>query len=241
LLIALAEIGPVLLLGPWVTYKGLKLLSRGRCLPAGLAVGAAAGLIIPLFIRYGVERDISRLSGSALFIWALCGFPCIWLALRRWRAAGQMLVTLGGMAAVLGGITLFAVELIAIPHPQFAFFVQGPDALMSRRQWDRLPANAHILDHIAYRAVTLFGRDAGLASEDLYTPLPGWEALVDDPDPARIARAGYSFFYIDKKWWEKLKPEQRLALQQPCVHKVDETQVDSDFRWLLDLRACGTP
>jgi hypothetical protein len=241
LLIALAEIGPALLLGPWVTRQGLRQIGRGRYLTAGLAVGAAAGFIIPLFIRYGVERDISRLSGSALFIWTLCGFPFIWLTLRRYRPAGRMLVALGGVTAILGGVTLFTVELIAIPHPQFAFFVQGPDALISRRQWDRLAPEAHILDHIAYRAVTLFGRDAGPASEDLYTPLSGWQALMDDPDPARIAQAGYSYFYIDKNWWEKLKPEQRLALQQPCVQKVDETQVDSDFRWLLDVRACGVP
>jgi hypothetical protein len=171
----------------------------------------------------------------------MMGFPLLWYAFQRTKFIWRALIASGVSIAVLGGLTLLTVELIAIPHPQFAYFVRGPDALISRRQWDRLEPDAYILDHIAYRAVTLFGRDAGAASDFLYTPLPGWQALVDNPDPVLIAQAGYSYFYVDKNWWDKLKPDQRLALQQPCVKKVDEVQVDSDFRWLLDIRACGSP
>lgn len=239
-LIGLAEIGPVVLLGLILMVWTWKRARRGRWAEAGLAIGAAIGFFLPLFLKYGVERDISRMTGSALFIWMILGFALLWFALRRGRPLVQLLVGTGYVITVLGGLALFTPELVAISNPQLTYFVSEPDALMTRSTWDRLPEGTQVLDlNIPYRAITLLGRGGGRAYRDWYTPLPEWETLVAAPDPARFAQAGYSYVYLDKAAWQGLNPQQKQAFEQPCVRLASEQTTDqNDFRKLLDIQKC---
>jgi hypothetical protein len=268
ILIALAETGPVLLLLPWVAVcTGRQLRRAGRRTAqnvsasiaiTGLSLGAALGFILPLFVRYGVERDISRLTSSALFIWMVLGFPLAWSALTQnfyiqrgnpaskvksgvaRNSSGRALASAGYGVAILGGLALFMIALIAISRPQLSYFVQEPDALMSRAYWDQLEPTAQVLDpNTPFRSVVLFGRAGGKANKDLYTALPEWESLVSELNPASLALAGYAYVYIDKDLWQRLNPDQKSAFQQPCVRLVgEETTDERDFRRLLDIREC---
>ena len=239
-LIGLAEVGPAVLLGIFLVYWTWKQARRGRWVPAGLAIGAAFGFVLSLFLRYGVERDISRMTGSALFIWMMLGFALLWFAMRRGQPLVQFLAGAGYILTVLGGLALFTPELVAISNPQLTYFVREPDALLSRTTWDRLPEGAQVLDlNIPYRAITLFGRGGGRAYRDWYTPLPEWETLVATLDPASFAKAGYSYVYLDKTAWQSLDPQQKQAFQQPCIRLAGEQSTDqNDFRKLLDIRKC---
>jgi hypothetical protein len=135
---------------------------------------------------------------------------------------------------------MLAVELIAIPHPQFTYFVQEPDAMMSLEFWDKLDPGAQVLDpDLPFRAVTLFGRAGGRSHRDLFTALPEWEALFANFDPVEFARAGYSYVYVDRDTWQTLSPEQKQSLQNHCVKRLAEKRSDREgYRWLLDIQAC---
>ncbi len=240
LLIALFEMGPALLLAPWVLVYSIKQARRGNWTYAALSLGAAISFLAALFVSYGAERDTSRLSGTALFIWMLLGFPLAWFAWRRAGAGLRTVLAAGYGMSVLAGAAVFMILLMAIPHPQFTYFVQDVDALMSKNYWDQLQPGAQVIDPIPYRAVTLFGRSAGHVSPDPYRAFPEWEALFNSPDPASMARAGYSYLYMDKTMWQNLTPPQKEAFQNPCVKLLAEKITDDrDFRRILDIRKCG--
>jgi hypothetical protein len=239
ILIALAEIGLLILLAPLAIIWSIRRARRGQWAPAWLAFGALFSFIISFFIYYGAERDTARLAGSALFIWVAVGFPMawfIWCKSNRWIKTS---ITLAYAITILAGIALFSIQLISIARPQFSYFVTTPDVQLSRAHWDKLEPQAQIFDIIPYRAVTLFGRGAGHAYQDLYKAFDDWSALAQAPDPLNLARAGYSYVYVDKETWQAWTPGQKQAFQQACVKKLDEqvTQ-ERDFRWLLDIRTC---
>ena len=240
LLVAFFEIGVVLLIGPVVTWWSWRRFKRGTRFIPGLSLAAIIGFLLPLVLTYAEhERDITRLTASALFIWLVLGWPLVWLIFKTGNRLMRIGITSGYTITVVSGVVLFAISLLSIPKPQFSYFVDVPDAIMGTRYWDNLEEAAQVFDPIPYRAVTLFGRGAGPANLSIYIQTPEWEALIKDPDPVEMARAGYSYMYIDKTWWRGLQPEQRDKIDQPCVVEIEKISMpDKDFRWLLDIREC---
>jgi hypothetical protein len=238
LLVILAELGPALLLALPVSLYVWHHLRKRDWLTTGLGIAAVLSLLMAFFVRYGIERSSTRLPWTALWIWVLLGFPILWKVFQK---AGRVLRTwirLGYGVTVFSGIVIFAVQLTAIPAPQLTYFANSNDARISSEMWNRLPEGAQVLDRIQYRAVALFGR-AARSYSDVYTSLPEWDALIKDPNPASIAQAGYSYIYIDAKWWWEMTQEQRDGFNQPCVKKVAEINPsDEDYRWLLAVHAC---
>lgn len=244
-LIALAEVGPVVLLAPWVIRWSWRQARRGWWVVSALGLGAGLSFGLSLFAQYGMERDISRLTGSALFIWLLIGFPLAWLAVQKYASmqksvlALQTLLVAGYGVVLLAGVVILSVQLIAISHPQLSYFIQENDAQFAKSDWNRLAPGAQVLDRVPYRAVTVFGRGGGNAYLTTYEPRPEWEKLVNEIDPRKAAQAGYAYIYIDRTWWNGLDPQIREAFQLSCVKKMAEQKRDNgDFRWLLDIRTC---
>jgi len=240
LLVAFFEIGVVLLLGPGVTMWAWKRFKRGTRFIPGLGFAAIIGFLHPLVLTYAEhERDITRLTASALFIWLVLGWPLVWLIFQKGSQFMRIVITGGYAITVISGVVLFAISLLSIPKPQFSYFVEVPDAIIGERYWDNLEEGAQVFDPIAFRAVTLFGRAAGPANLSIYIQTPKWETLIKDPDPIEIARAGYSYMYFDKSWWRDLQPKQRNKIDQPCVVEIMKLSMpDKDFRWLLDISEC---
>ncbi|MBN2547557.1 MAG: hypothetical protein JXB15_00245 [Anaerolineales bacterium] len=258
LLAALAEVGPALLLAPWLTWLALKGAVRGGrpdrgWIEAGAIYGAGIGFLAALVVSLATrDRDISRMTGAALFIWMLLSLPRLWLTFKQtttrspgrspvYRAAWMRYVLIAGyIITIAAGFSLFPAQTIAIGKPQFTYFIEEPDVLLSKAYWDRLKPGAWVLD-LAYppRPATLFGRDIGRAFEDIYVPAPEFQSLLISPDPHRIAGAGYSYVYFDKKTWLNLLPEQKKAFQRACVKEIAEQRTElGDFRRLLDVQAC---
>lgn len=245
LLIALVETGALLFLAPLAIWWASRRARHGTWPPAWMAAGAVLSFIIALFIVYEVERDTSRFTGSAVYIWLILGFPLAWILFRTGKSWLQVLLGIGYATAVLGGIALFSIQLISITKPQFTYFVKIPDAQMNQQFWDRLEENTQVFDTLPYRSVTLFGRGAGRASAEIYQPYPEWLALAEVMDPLQIAQAGYAYLYLDKETWQALTPPQKQALEQPCIVRLspDSTLTTQGaqqrgFPWLLDLHAC---
>ncbi len=242
LLVLLTELGPALLLAPlgtWAAWRGLR---RQQWLAAGLGVAAFASFLVPLFFQYGVERSGTRLPAAALWLWLLLAIPPLWRVLARWGDFRRLLASLGYFTACFGGLAIFAVQLLAIPSPQLTYYIDARDAALGQELWNRLPQNAQVYDVIPFRSVALFGR-AARTNQDFYHSWPDFLALAADPDPATIRQAGFSYVFVERKWWEQLRPRVQRRFEAACVQRAAEYNPgdgrgDGDFRWLLDIRAC---
>ena len=234
--VLLAELGPALWLAPLVVIVAWRALRRQDWLVAGLGIAGLLSLLVPVFFRYGYERSATRLPATALWLFVVLSFPLLWQVYRRARTGARFWLGLGYGLAVLGGIVIFAVELIAIPTPQLTTFISPADALWSQMYWRRLPQNSLVFDPISFRSVTLFG-EPSLANEGIYTPLPQWEALAEQKDPIAIAQAGYDFLYLDERWWRHMTPNEQKAYDQPCIRAMPGPS-PAEFPRLLDLRNC---
>ena len=241
MVIALAEMGSILILAPVVTFAIRGYIRSGKLLLAGLSMMAVLIFLIPLFIRFVErERDITRLTSTALMVWMVIGFPYMWLAFRRGRNVVKSVIAVAYVVAILGGIALFPIQMISIASTQPSYYIQEPDAVMSKDYWDKLDKGAWILDRaFPYRPPTLFGRTTGPAYQDAYIRLPEFRELLDRFDPIQIALSGYSYIYIDKETWQNLTPEQKHTFDNPCIKLISERRTElGDFRRLFDIRNC---
>lgn len=232
----LAEMSPVLLLAPAVIILTVKKIHRISWFWSGLSISAILSVLFALFIRYGVDRSMTRMPATALWTWLVLGFPLLWKALPRLRFA-RLGVALGYILTLTAGVVIFVVQLANIPVTQYTYFIDALDAGFCADYWGELPPGAQVLDHEASRAPTIFGR-IPRAHAEIYIPLPEWEALIANPDPVRAAQAGFDYVYLDKAWWVKLTSAQQETLMQPCVDIIEERKSTFGYRLLLDISAC---
>ena len=238
ILIMLAEAGPALILLPLAVVYWLKKLRTANRLPQALAAGSIISLLFPVFFRYGLDFDITRLVGASLWLSFVLAFPILWLWLARARQGYRLLAGAGYAVAIFAGLVMLSVELIAIPVTQTTYYLKFTESDFSQPYWNKLEKKAQILDSIPERSVLLFGR-ASFAAMDVYKRSPIWEALVASPDPTRVAMAGYSYVYMDEIWWQKLTPQDQAAYDQPCVKLVAEMKLaGSQDRRLFNVQAC---
>jgi hypothetical protein len=238
LIVLLAELGPVLLLIPFVTLYFWRSIHHKDWLKAGLSLAALLSFIFTLLFQYGVDRSSTRLGQTSMWIWMVLGFPLLWFAFRKAGSFVRFLFDSGYGLTVFAGIVLFSVQLLAIGTPQITNFITQADAATSRLYWDRLPAGAQVLDDNPERGVTIFGR-ASRARSWIYTPYPDWQALIANPDPVAVARAGYSYIYIGPGWMNELTAQQQAAFHQPCVKLVYNNQVKGiENRLLFEVDQC---
>ena len=242
LVIAVLEMGPVLLWAPAVMRRGWQNVRRSRLVAGGLSLAALIGFVLPLFLDLAFdERDIARFTGSALLLWLILGAPLAaiaWLRSRRWR---RLLIGAGYLLIISSGLALFPSMLTAIATPQLSTNIEEMDAMFCKSYWNRLEAGSHVLDPATpFRPSVLFASATGPAYKDLYNPFPEFLELLQSADPQKIAQAGYAYIYLNKGTWQQMTPEEKDRFQSPCVKTiVEERDGTGDFRRLLDVRACG--
>jgi hypothetical protein len=241
LLVALAEMGPVILLAPIAIWASISYLRSGKLLMAGISLMTLPSFFIPILIRFQErDRDITRLIGSALGIWLVIGIPYIWLAFKRKTQWVSTLAILFCATAILGGVVLFSIQMISIPQTQPSYFIQDTDASMSRVYWNKLDREKWALDpNHPYRPTALFALTTGPAFQNLYIPLPGFLGLVQRLNPVELSTAGYTYLYLDRKTWKNLTAQQRGAIEEKCTRLIDEKKDPiGDFRRLYDISRC---
>jgi hypothetical protein len=204
-----------------------------------LGIGALLGFLIPIFIRYDVDRDVTRLTHFALVGWILLGTAPVAAA---WRVGGRVpRAAMAGMAGLLvfGGLVVTGPLLTALPRAVFSNEIAPVDAAMTRQVWNRLAPGSLVIDSDSWRAVAVTGRLTRSAL-DSSTQLGSWEELVADPSVGRLAAAGFDYAYVDQLWWENMPRGAQRSFRDPCVQLVasqDDDGANGD-RWLYDLRAC---
>jgi hypothetical protein len=236
--IMLAEAGPALILLPLVVIYWLRNLHKIPRLPQALAAGAVLSLAFPVFFGSGKDFDITRMIGAALWLSYTLAFPIIWLWLKNARDGFLPLAGAAYGVAVYAGLVMLSVELIAIKLPQTTYYLKYFESDISRTYWNRLEPSAQILDSTPERAVLLFGR-ASFAATDVYKRSPDWEKLIANPDPITVAAEGYSYIYMDEKWWQGLSPQTQAAFKAPCVELIAQYNfTGNQFRNLYRVVGC---
>jgi len=228
-----------LLLLPVIFWRFKKHLLQRNWFIAGLVISVVLSLVIPLFFQYEIDRSTTRMPATALWTCLVLAFPILWMLFSHAKWPARLGMALGYLVIVLAGVVIFRIQLYSISTPQYAYYIDGLDASFTADYWDKLPPGSQVLDRIAERSVTIFGR-VTRASSGIYDPLPDWQALVADPEPDKVAAAGYDYIYMDRTWWEGLSAAQQSAFKQPCIDIIDSREQDNktNYRLLVDVSAC---
>jgi hypothetical protein len=216
----------VLLLFPLVMVSLRRRYMRQSWFWVGLGFSAILSLLFVLFIEYGVDRSSTRFPATALWTWLVLGIPYLWYTYWKSKRFTRLAISLGYLITVTGGIVIFAFQLLNLPFMQYTYFINQLDASFNRDYWNKLPEAVQVLDPEPSRAASVFGR-ISKAHASIYEPLPEWEALIAQPDPSRIAQAGFGYVYLDRKWWESLTPAQQDKFNQPCVDILDDCMISN--------------
>lgn len=243
-LVALAEMGIGIVLLPWVlqwVWRRVRSAPETGWILGIYSIGALFGMVVPVFVRYRSDRDITRLTGFGLQLFTLF----LVFALVRWGKEGRrdlFRAGLGSLALMMvSGIVLGGVQLSAIQRPDFGEKISRYDVEVSRQVWDKLPKDAIVFDPLGWPAVAVTGRVTRYG-EWIYTPTPAFTDLVASPSLRKLRSEGYTHVYIPWEWWYILTSEQRKAFQDKCVKVVAESRLgperDAHFRRLLDIRSC---
>ncbi|MCJ7824697.1 MAG: hypothetical protein MUP44_07350, partial [Anaerolineales bacterium] len=241
LLIGLMEVGPVFLLGPLIAWAALRWAKRGRFLYVAIAISTFFGFVIPLFISYEVDRDITRLTYYALIGWILLAVPLFktFWNFKRPKLIRALMVTEAAFV-VFGGLVVVGSLFAAIPKAVFADEIEPVDAAMTRLVWDELEPGADVLDSRSWRAVPITGRLTRSAA-DSYAELSSWADLVAFPEVHQVSDAGYRYIYVDEFWWDSMPENARDSYMDSCVKIIQELHDNAanGSRWLFDIDGCG--
>ncbi|MCW5874705.1 MAG: hypothetical protein KIS88_08700 [Anaerolineales bacterium] len=240
LLVALFELGPIVLFAPLLTVWAWRRAHAGEWLLGALTVAAWAGLLLPIVFQYEADRDISRLTSQALLIWALMLVFAVADRAARWspglRVAGIAALAL----ACLGGLFVAGIQFTAASSTQLGAGFDKLDAEFSSQVWGTFPDNARLLGPLGSTTI-LTGQLSGQLLGD--APAGSELALFEETPTLELLRLyQYDYLYIDSRWWQSLPEEMRLntGLQNDCVVTLSEVWDNShvNFRRLLDVSAC---
>ncbi|HEX6033757.1 MAG TPA: hypothetical protein VFY83_04950, partial [Anaerolineales bacterium] len=243
-LVALIEVGPIILALPLVLIWGYKAFREEQWFQAAL-IASAIPSMLSIFIEYkgnaGLTATIRFLSNMFFGCGAL-GVSLVWLWLQNQAEWKRNLAYGLGAVTVFGGILLFAIELIAIPYPVYSEYLTDTDAYFYDEYWDRLdPPSAWVFDPDPSRGMALFGRQTN-ALIGWGVERPEFKTFLENPDPYQLHAAGYRYVYADKEYWKVYETQ----LEQPCVNvlrtvdgaKLSHGEFVPDFRRLADISAC---
>ena len=241
--VIIAEIGVSVIVAPWAWRWGwLRFLHAGRreMMTAVYVVSSFVGFLVPVFVKYSVDRDVARFMGFSVFVWDLLLAVALW----HWLAEKRR-IWLGKMTAVtlslvaLSGIVLGAVQLTAIQHWTLGQGITRYDAIVARRVWGALPKNALVFGP-EVTAVAVTGAPTFYGALD--HELPAHKLLMEAPTLKELRRQGFDFVYVSLEWWEQLPAQSRAELEAPCTSVVAAVPIrenkDIWARWLLDIRQC---
>lgn len=239
LIVALLEIGPVLLVFPLVMVYGWKALRASRWFEAALTASGFISLVMVLVEFTGSTgvRNTSRLY-QFIGLCALFFVPLIWMWVSRrsdvWRAiAGTLSVVM-----MFGGVVLAGIQLPAIQQPVYSYFISDLDVQMERDYWNKLEPGVLVFDPIVSRSATIFARGSN-ANFTWYKSKPEWEKLLASPAPYALKAGGYRYAYFDQKSWDEIPLAVQKQYKDPCVRVVKEIEDwRHDFRKLVDVSAC---
>lgn len=240
LIVALAEVGPILLLIPLFTAFSRKAMRAGQWIYVilGLALLFSLGMV---FFEYQGLAGFSaskRLTLFATDLLILFAIPLLWLWLAN-KAAWLKSLTAGLVwATMLAGMVYFGIETLSVREPVLSYFLEPLDARVYDMEWNRLEPDAMVFDILPTRSATIFARPLR-TNLSWYVPTDEFLKQVKNPLPGVLQAAGYRYFYYSNEDWEFMTGDVRLAYADSCVQEVLKvSNREQDYRRLVDVSAC---
>jgi hypothetical protein len=238
LLVALFELGPVILFTPWIGKWALRRSRAGDWPLAVFLISAWVGFLMPIFLAYKADRDISRLSWQAMLTWTLLltlliadkAFP--WKSYLRKAAKAS----LGFM--IFGGMVVAGIQLSAASTTQLAHTFTELDSALSAQVWGRFSEEDKLFGPLGNTTIItgqLTGRLLGEAPSDTQ-----WAELTNTPTLVGLLAEGYDYVLVDSRRWDDLSPASQAELEADCIEIFAEVWDNSglNFRRILDLKNC---
>ena len=161
-LVALAEIGPVLLVLPLVAWWAWKAARAGRWYEAALSLAAVLSVLM-VFVRFTGSTGVR--NGSRLYFFVpvcvIMAVPLVWLWVSHRTQVTKWMVGILSGITLFGGLVMLGVQLPSLKNQVFSYFIALPDARMETTYWNKLEPDALIFDPTPSRSVTVFGRYTG--------------------------------------------------------------------------------
>ena len=160
LLVALFELGPVILFTPFITRWTWKRARAGEWHLAVFMIAAWIGFLMPIFLQYEQDRDISRLSWQAMLTWTLMLVLMLHDRSFPWKTYLRNAAMLALSLAVFGGALVMGIQLTAAPITQLAHTYTELDAKLASQVWGDFPSGALIFGPLGNSTV-ITGQIAG--------------------------------------------------------------------------------
>lgn len=242
MLVALFEMGPIILFVPMITCELYKNRGNSSNLGKIIALSALIAFILPIFVSYDRSpRDITRFTNYATSVWNL-GLILVFFSLTTKKYLQKIMLSTVIFLCTLSGLVLGYSQLDSISHPILADGIDGLDARILTTSWDNLEKTAFILDpgRYSWRATMITGRYTQAAH--FYSTLVEYEELKKAPDIKKILDSGFRYLYVDELWWRFLGNEYKPQFSQACIHEIafSEDSSEGKFRRLLDLSECSS-
>ncbi len=239
ILVALFELGPVILFTPWISRWAWRRAKSGDWPLAVFLLASWVGFLMPIFLRYQADRDISRLSWQAMLTWTIMfalmiaerNFP--WPKLMRQAAA------LGLSLMLFGGLVVMGIQLTAASTTQLAHTFTELDAALLSKVWGKFERDDKIFGPLGNSTIItgqLTGQLLGHPRDDSHY----WNELTRTPNLDSLISLDFQYVVIDSRRWDDLSPELQVVYDAECIELYAEVWDNSrvNFRRILDIQAC---
>ena len=132
LIVAMCEVGPVLLVLPLFLFFGIKAFRYKKLIIRILVVAVIASLLT-IFVEYQGSAGISASKRLTLFstdLLVLFTVPILWYWLRNKKTQIKFFVGTIAFVSMVGGLVYFSIQSIGIQKPVLSYFIQLMDAFM---------------------------------------------------------------------------------------------------------------
>lgn len=242
LFVAVLEMGPVVLFLPWITIRWFKREGQDWLVMLLILI-SWMGILIPLFFKWEVARDITRITAvgvGAVVILAMKMLDEIPPFLDNGRASvlsWSTAVSIGLMC--VSGVVLAAVQLTASQQVVLSQHYGDKEALLVQKVWGRLPHDSKVFGPLGKASILTGQLTGGIYNSAPRNQRETWTILNTSPTLDMFIQNGFKFVFVDSAWWQSLPSFSRKDLGSRCVSVFAEVkQDDGRFIKILDLRSC---
>ncbi len=240
LFVGLVEIGPVLLIAPFI-FLFISTGIRNEKITQVVMGCSALMSLLTIFLIYlgsGGVSGTTRLLESFLFTCTLIAVPYTWFIANKCITLLKTMIVVIYATSIISGVVIFAISLAGISRPTNGDFIGAMDLQMFNETWNKLPGNSLVYDAYPERAVTIFGR-ATKSSLNWFKDSPEWLTMKQDPSPSKLHEAGFDYVYFDLQDWENLSPSAEAEYKSGCAVLLKKIQINDRGRRLYQITDCS--
>jgi len=238
LLVGLFELGPVILFTPWIGRWALRRSRAGDWPLAVLLLSAWVGFLMPIFLEYEADRDISRLAWQALLTWTLILTMLLADRTFPWKAYMREAAIFGLAFMVFGGMVVAGIQLTAASSTQLAHTFTELDSTLTSQVWGKFSSEDKIFGPLGNTTIITGQLTGQLLGEPPATNY--WSQLTVAPNLDGLLEREFDYVLVDSRRLDNLSPESRAELDASCIEIFAEVWDNSgvNFRRIIDLKDC---